>query len=108
MTEPLVTVLMAVYNSAEFIGAAIESILSQSYRNLELLIVDDGSTDESAKIANRYGDRRIRVIRNERNIGLTASLNRGLRQAAGEFIARQDADDLSAPTRLEAEVAALR
>jgi hypothetical protein len=107
MTTPRVSVLMAAFNAAGFIRESIESILAQTYRDFEFMIVDDGSTDESAAIAQSYRDPRIIVLRNERNVGLTASLNRGLRAAAGELIARQDADDISDPQRLELEVEAL-
>lgn len=107
MTAPRVTVLMAAYNAAEFIRESIESILAQTFQDFEFVIVDDGSTDDSAAIAQSYRDTRIVVLRNERNLGLTASLNRGLRAASGELIARQDADDISHPSRLEREVETL-
>jgi hypothetical protein len=105
---PPLTVLLCVHNGARYLRAAIESILAQTCREFEFLVVDDASTDDSAAIVTSFADERIRLLRNERNLGLTASLNRGLREARGEFIARQDADDLSAPARFEAQLGVLR
>ncbi len=102
-----VTVLMPVYNAARHVREAIESVLAQTHRDFEFLIVDDGSTDQSAAIVAAYRDSRIRLIRSPRNEGLSAALNRGLAQAQGELIARQDADDRSHPQRIERQVQAL-
>ncbi|TAK13057.1 MAG: glycosyltransferase family 2 protein [Anaerolineae bacterium] len=104
---PVVTVLMSVYNSAATVGATVESILAQTFADFEFLIVDDASTDESAQVLAGYDDPRLRIVRNERNLGLTASLNRGLEMAQGTFIARMDADDVSRPRRLAKQVAYL-
>ena len=101
---PLVTVLMAVHNGALYIDDAVESILRQTFTNLEFLIVDDGSTDDTPRRLASFGDQRIRVVRNETNFGLTRSLNRGLALARGALIARQDVDDVSHPDRLRAQV----
>jgi glycosyltransferase involved in cell wall biosynthesis len=98
-----VTVLMSVYNSQDYLDDAIKSILTQTYKNFEFLIIDDGSTDDSLKIINSYKDKRIRVVSRE-NKGLVYSLNQGLKLAKGEFIARQDSDDISLPHRLEKEI----
>jgi len=98
--RPLISVLLPVYNGAEYLAAAIESILSQTYRNLELIIVDDGSEDNSAEIIRRFHDPRIRACQQE-NRGLAEALNRAILMAEGEFLARQDQDDLSLPQRLE-------
>jgi len=95
---------MAVYNGDRFVADAIRSILAQTFSDFEFLIVDDGSTDETAAELAAFHDPRIRVIRNEVNIGLTKSLNLGLRQARGSLVARQDADDRSHPGRLAAQV----
>ncbi|HEX5387012.1 MAG TPA: glycosyltransferase [Gemmatimonadales bacterium] len=103
-TTPAVTVLMAVHNGARDLRAAIESILAQTFADFEFLIVDDGSDDGSREIVASYPDPRIRRIDNERNLGLSASLNRGLAAAAGELVARQDADDISEPSRLATQV----
>ena len=102
MSEPVITVLTTVFNAGRFFEPAIRSILSQTFRNFEFLIVDDASTDGSAKVAEAWAgkDPRIRVIRNDENKGQTASLNQGLQLARGRWIARQDADDLAHPLRL--------
>lgn len=95
---------MAVYNGEHYLNESIDSILSQTFQEFEFLIIDDGSTDRSCDIINSYQDSRIRLVTNNRNIGLPCSLNKGLELARGEFIARQDADDLSEPDRLEKQV----
>lgn len=104
---PKVTVLMTVYNGEKFLVEAIDGILNQTFRDFEFLIINDGSTDGSREIIQSYKDPRINMVDNERNIGLTASLNRGLRLAGGEYIARQDADDISLPERLEKQISIL-
>lgn len=103
-----VTVLMPVYNAAPYLPAALESVLSQTFRDFELLAIDDGSSDASPEILAGCGDPRLRVVRFERNRGQTHALNEGLRLARGELIARQDADDLSGSRRLERQLALLR
>lgn len=109
MSAPRVSVLMAVHNGAEHLRAAVDSILSQSFSDFEFVIVDDGSSDETAAILAECAarDLRIAVMTNGRNMGLTRSLNVGLEKCRGEFVARQDADDLSEPGRLAAQVAHL-
>jgi len=104
---PTVTVLMAVYNGEPYLGEAIESILEQSHRDFEFVIVDDGSTDRSRERITGYADPRIRLLTNDGNLGLGAALNRGLASATGALVARQDADDVSKPTRLERQLAYL-
>jgi glycosyltransferase involved in cell wall biosynthesis len=104
---PSVTVLMAVYNGELYLQEAIDSILNQTFQDFEFLIVNDGSTDRSRDIICAYNDPRIRLIDNENNLGLTPSLNKGWKLAQGEFIARQDADDISAPDRLAKQMAFL-
>lgn len=98
-----VTVLMSVYNSQEYLRQAIGSILNQTYKDFEFLIINDGSTDQSLKIIKSYKDKRIRIISRE-NKGLVYSLNEGIKLAKGHYIARQDSDDISLPHRLEKEV----
>jgi glycosyltransferase involved in cell wall biosynthesis len=107
--HPKVTVLMSVYNGAYYLRESIESILNQSFTDFEFIIIDDCSTDKSGDIIREYAkqDQRIVVIKNEENIGLTKSLNKGLKLAKGEYIARQDADDISEPERLAKQVAFL-
>lgn len=108
MTSPLVSVIMSVYNDARYLRQAIESILNQTLCDFEFIIINDGSTDRSGRILDRYArrDERIRVIHQE-NTGLTKALNRGLAEAGGELIARMDADDISLPERFEKQVAFL-
>lgn len=104
MKNPKVTVLMSVYNGEKYLNEAIDSILGQTFKDFEFLIINDGSTDKAGEILESYNDPRIKIINNDKNIGLTKSLNKGLRLARGEYIARQDADDISMPERLEKEV----
>lgn len=99
--DPLVTVLMSVYNAERYVTQAVESILGQTSNNFELLIIDDASTDATLDVLRHYQDDRIRIMQNERNLGLTISLNKGLRGAKGDYVARIDADDFSMPRRLE-------
>lgn len=102
-----VSVILPAYNAERFVGDAIDSILAQTYHSLELIVVDDGSTDNTSKILRGYG-KRLRVITNERNEGIVKSLNSGIATIKGEFIARQDADDISTPTRIEKQVSYMR
>jgi glycosyltransferase involved in cell wall biosynthesis len=110
MNEGLVSVVMAVYNGESYVAKAIESILQQTYSNFEFIIVNDGSHAVVAKLLEEMADRdaRIRLVVNESNIGLTKSLNRGLKIARGKFIARMDADDWSHPERLAQQIAFLQ
>jgi glycosyltransferase involved in cell wall biosynthesis len=103
--KPVVSVVMAVYNGAQFLSEAIQSILVQTFTDFEFIIINDGSTDNSLDILNSFKDPRIRIISNERNSGLVYSLNLGLTEAKAELIARFDADDISLPSRLEKQVA---
>jgi glycosyltransferase involved in cell wall biosynthesis len=104
--KPLISVLMPVYNGELFLPDALESILNQSYSDFELILIDDGSTDNTYKILHKFTkeDERIKVFRNHSNLGLTRSLNSGLLECRGEFIARHDADDLSEPDRFACQV----
>lgn len=102
--DPLVSVLMPVFNAEEFLKEAIESILTQTYTNIEFLIFNDGSTDKSAEIITSFQDERIRFFNSENNKGYVTHLNRGLTFAKGKYIARMDADDISLPDRLEKQV----
>lgn len=98
------TVLMPVYNSGVYLSAAIDSILGQTYRSFELLIIDDCSTDGSRQLIEGYKDPRIRLVVNEQNIGQTRSLNRGLQLVDTDLVARMDHDDISHPQRFEKQV----
>lgn len=103
--NPLISVLMSTYNETlKELEASVFSILSQTYQNIEFIIVDDNPTNEKLKdFLQSLSDKRIRVFYNENNIGLVASLNKALEQARGEYIVRMDADDISAPMRIEDE-----
>ena len=102
--SPLVTVLMPVYNGARYLGEAIESILNQTYTNFEFLIIDDASTDDSVEIIKSYRDSRLRFVENSENLGQAETMNRGLRLALSQYIARMDQDDISLSLRLEKQV----
>ena len=104
---PRVSVIMPAFNGGRFIGAAISSILAQTYRDFELVVIDDGSTDDTADVVRSFGDARIRLVHNAANCGLSRTRNRGIREARGELLAWRDCDDLAAPRRLEKQVAFL-
>ena len=108
-TAPKASVLMPTYNDERFIRKAIESILGQTFGDFEFVIVNDGSTDDTARILAEYAERdpRIRVVTNERNLGIFASLNRGLEVCRGEYVVRMDADDIAMTDRLERQLAAM-
>ena len=101
------TVLMPVYNVAPYVSDAIESVLSQTYSDFELLVLDDCSTDNTADIVKSFKDSRIRLVSNEVNLGLAENLNKGIELADTEFIARMDGDDIACPLWLEKGVATL-
>ena len=90
---------MPVYNGGRYLSSAFESILNQTFTDFEFIAVNDGSTDRTAQILDEYKDPRIRVL-HQTNCGLACSLNRGIRESSGEYIARMDADDISEPDRL--------
>ena len=104
---PRVTVVMAVYNAAQFLREAVASVLAQSYRGFELIVVDDSSCDDSLSILQSFDDPRMRIIRHHTNVGAALSRNDALIEARGEFVAIMDADDVCAPARLERQVAFL-
>ena len=107
--NPLVSVVMTVYNGEKYLAEAIESILAQTFIDFELIIVDDGSRDRSAGIIRDYQSRddRIRLLALEHNAGMMAARNHGVKAAQGEFITGMDSDDVSLPDRLEKQVAFL-
>ena len=100
MTSAL-TVLMPVYNAAQHLREAIESILNQSFSNFEFLIIDDASADDSVDIIRSYNDPRIHLVINEQNLGISATLNKGIEMSRTELIARMDSDDISYSDRLQ-------
>ncbi len=104
--EPLVSVITGVYNGERFLAPAIESILAQTLENFEYIIVDDASSDATLQIAARYAaeDRRIKLLRNEKNLGANGALNRGLLAARAPYVAVLDGDDLAYPDRLAQQV----
>jgi GT2 family glycosyltransferase len=99
---------MSVHNDAAFIGEAVESVLAQTLGDLELIVVDDASTDTTAEIVGGFSDSRLEVLQNEERLGLASSLNRGLDAAQGRYVARLDADDVALAHRLEQQVERLR
>lgn len=106
--KPLVSVVMCVFNGEEFISESIDSILNQSFSDFELIIIDDGSTDNTSSIISSYSDKRIQNVINKSNIGLTRSLNLGIKISRGKYIARNDADDISLKQRLKKQVSFLQ
>ncbi|OSZ82627.1 hypothetical protein CAP35_05000 [Chitinophagaceae bacterium IBVUCB1] len=105
--QPLVSVILLVYNGEKHLKEAIDSILKQTYNNFELIIVDDGSTDSSQQIIQSYTDKRIILHKNASNMGLVNTLNIALPLCKGKYIARMDADDICLPDRLAKQVAYL-
>lgn len=101
MKEPLVTVLMTVFNGGDYLRSSIQSVLNQTFRDFEFLIVNDCSTDDSVKIIESFNDKRIVIHNNEKNLGQTKSLNVGLKLAKGKYVARMDADDMAFPMWLD-------
>jgi len=101
---------MPAYNAHRFVGAAVESILAQTFENFEFIIVDDCSTDGSSEVLRRYAerDRRVRLLTNARNLDFVRSRNLGIAEARGEFIANMDSDDVALPTRLAEQYAFMK
>ena len=102
--KPLVSVLMPVYNAAQFLSASLGSIIKQDYDELEIIIVDDESTDQSIDIVQSFHDPRIVIVKNPENMGLAASLNEAIQVSRGAFLARMDADDIAHSSRISSQV----
>ena len=102
MTQPLISCIIPVFNGERFLGEAIESILAQSYPKLEILVVDDGSTDQSRAVAEAFGQR-VRCVSQE-NAGPSAAKNRGIVESTGEYVAFLDADDVWEPEKLKLQM----
>src|SRR5262245_19762108 len=108
MTEsPKVSVVIAVYNREKYVRSAVDSILSQTFSDFELLVIDDGSTDGSIAVVQSHSDPRIRLIRNHTNFGVSATRNKGIQLARGEYLAFLDSDDWAYPDRLAKQIAFL-
>lgn len=103
---PLISVIMPCYNAARFVGDAIESILSQDYSNLQIIVINDGSTDDSEDVIRQFGDK-VEYVRQE-NLGISAARNSGLDRVRGSFIAFLDSDDIWAEGSLRARISQLK
>ncbi|MFN8346196.1 MAG: glycosyltransferase family 2 protein [Spirosomataceae bacterium] len=108
MYHPEVTILLPVYNGAATLARAIQSILNQTYPHWQLLLIEDGSDDDSLSVAQQFADKRIRIISDGQHLGLVARLNQGIRLSESLYIARMDADDVSHPERLQQQIAFLK
>ena len=106
--KPKISVLMPVYNGDQFLDKSIKSVLNQTFNNFEYIIINDGSIDDSLKIIESYEDSRIKIINFPKNMGISAALNNGLNVAKGDYIARQDQDDVSHPERFMLQVEYLK
>ena len=101
-----ISIIMGIYNCEKYLKESLDSLINQTFKNWELIMCDDGSTDNTYNIAKKYEEEfpeKIKLIRNEKNLGLNATLNKCLELAKGKYIARQDGDDISLPNRLEKE-----
>lgn len=100
--ENLVSILLPIHNASKYLKSCLESLLSQSYEHLEIIAIDDGSTDSSLKILKSYSrkDKRLKIFKNKKRYGMSTSLNRGLKYAAGTYLAFMDADDSAHPDRI--------
>ena len=105
---PVVSVVLPVFNGEKYIASAVESILLQTFRDFECIVLNDASTDNTLQILESFDDERLIIINNEKNLGLVRTLNKGMHLGQGEFIARMDGDDVSHPERFQKQVAYLR
>ncbi|MBU1047346.1 MAG: glycosyltransferase [Candidatus Omnitrophica bacterium] len=101
--EPLISVIVPTYNRAHFLKEAIESVLAQTYKNLEIIIVDDGSTDNTSKLVEKFTDKRI-IYLHQDNKGVSVARNRGIQRAKGEYISFLDSDDIWLPQKLQKQL----
>ena len=104
MNMPMISVIMPVYNGEKYLCEAIDSILNQTYTDFEFIILNDGSTDKTEEIILSYDDPRIVYVKNETNLQIVKTLNKGIALAKGKYIARMDADDISLPERFEKQL----
>src|SRR5690606_34276301 len=108
-TIPSLSVVIPTYNAARYVEEAVSSVLAQSFTDFELLLIDDGSTDGTTQLLEQFvSDPRVRLLRNERNLGLIATLHRAYAECQAQIIARMDADDICAPDRFGQQIAFLR
>ena len=108
MKEKLVSIVLPIYNSEKYIKDSLESILNQTYKKLEIILINDCSTDRTKELIDGYKDNRIKIINNEANMGISRSLNKGISLAKGVYIARMDSDDICIPTRIKEQVNLLK
>lgn len=110
LKKPLISVVIPVFNAEPFLNKAIESILNQTLRDIEIIIINDASTDKSLQIINKFKkkDKRIRLINNRKNIQMSKSINLGIKKAKTDFIARMDQDDIALPNRLDIQYSFLK
>lgn len=108
--QPLISVLLPVYNGEKFLAEAVQSVLNQTLSDFELICINDGSTDKSLNILKRFAkkDKRVFILNNPKNIGMAASLNLAMSKARGKYIARMDSDDISLPTRFSKQIDLLK
>ncbi|MGH7100235.1 MAG: glycosyltransferase family 2 protein, partial [Stellaceae bacterium] len=104
MRQVTVSVLMPAFNASRFIRQSIASVLGQTFEDFELLVIDDGSTDDTVAMVEQMRDPRLRLLPNPRNLGIVASLNRGIAAARGRYVARFDSDDICRPNRFARQV----
>ena len=103
-SAPKVSIVLPVFNAEAYIGESIVSLINQTFKNFELIIIDDASTDGSLAAIYKFSDPRIKIIENEKNLGIVGALNRGIEAATGKYIARMDADDICYPDRLKIQI----
>jgi len=104
MTSPFISVIMPVYNGVKHLNEALESILNQTFTDFEFIILNDGSSDASEEVILSYDDKRIRYVNNKENLKIVKTLNKGIKLAKGQYIARMDADDVALPHRLATQL----
>ncbi len=108
MKTPPLSIIIPVYNADKYLTASVQSILNQTYSDFELIIINDGSTDNSEKIINSFSDNRIKYLINDQNKGIVYTRNRGLKEALGDFVGMLDADDVVYPDKFEKQIAFLK
>ena len=105
---PEVSVIMPVYNGEKYIRESMDSVINQTHKDFEFIIINDCSSDNTENIIKSYNDNRIKYVKNKKNLGVALSLNKGLNLATGKYIARMDADDISLPYRFEEQIKYLK